>query len=244
MSRRISPYLIALSVVLLATALVLLTHLPARLAALKNRSLKAAAGREMVTMPKIDYLSVTEQEVIAELNRARANPQQYAALLEQLKQTATGNEIKLGQKSIKLQEGLSVLDEAIKFLRAAQPLPPLSTAKGLCLSARDHVKDLGMSGNTGHKGTDGSLPDQRVNRYGSWQAAIGENIAYNSGQTRDAVLGMIIDDGTPTRGHRKNIFDPNFQVAGIAIGPPSSYGLMCVLDFAGGYVEKGQAAMA
>ncbi|HYY41513.1 MAG TPA: CAP domain-containing protein [Pyrinomonadaceae bacterium] len=237
MKRRI-PYLLAPLAVVLLVLIVVRLHLPARVVGLSQRALRASIGREPVP-PKVDYLSAAELAMLNEINRARANPQQYAALVEQLKQTATGKQIKVGPKTITLQEGTGVLDEAISFLRAAQPLPPLSAAKGMSLGARDHARDLGLSGNTGHKGSDGSLPEQRVGRYGEWQTTIGENIAYNSGDAREAVVGMIIDDGIPSRGHRKNIFSSDFRVAGVAIGPPSSYGLMCVITYAGGYADKG-----
>ncbi|HKP71676.1 MAG TPA: CAP domain-containing protein, partial [Pyrinomonadaceae bacterium] len=131
-----------------------------------------------------------------------------------------------------------VVDEAIRFLRAAKPLPPLEVSKGMCLGAQDHIKDLVQHGSTGHKGSDGSLPEQRVSRYGSWQSAIGENIAYSSSGAREAVLGMIIDDGTPGRGHRLNIFNANHRVAGIAAGQPSPNIMTCVVTYAGGFTEK------
>lgn len=240
MTKRRIPYLFALSVIMLLALVAFRTHLPARLAALTGRAMRATVRRETTPM-KTDYLSPVEREVLDEMNRARANPQQYATLVEQLKQTMKGNQIKVGPKLITLQEGAGVLDEAIKFLQAARPLPPLSPAKGMCAGARDHVKDLGLSGNSGHKGTDGSLPEQRISRYGNWQTSVGENIAYNSGDAREAVIGMLIDDGVPSRGHRKNIFNPDFQVAGVAIGQPSSYGQMCVVTYAGGYADKTEA---
>ncbi len=240
MTKRKIPYLLALPIIVLLALVALRTHLPARLAAVTGRALRATVSREKMPA-KVDYLSAAEREVLDEMNRARANPQQYATFIVQLKQTAKGNQIKVGQKLLTLQEGAGVLDEAIKFLQVERPLPPLSPAKGMCAGARDHVKDLGMSGNTGHKGTDGSLPEQRVGRYGNWQTSIGENIAYNSGDAREAVIGMIIDDGVPARGHRKNIFNPDFQVAGVAVGQPSSYGQMCVVTYAGGYADKTEA---
>lgn len=240
MTKRKITYLLALPIVLLLALVAWRTHLPARLVALTGRAMRATVRREAVPA-QVDYLSQSERAMLDEMNRARANPAQYAAQIEQLKQTLKGNQIKVGSRMITLQEGAGVLDEAIKFLQAARPLPPLSPAKGMCAGARDHVKDLGLSGNSGHKGTDGSLPEQRISRYGNWQTSVGENIAYNSGDAREAVIGMLIDDGVPTRGHRKNIFNADFQVAGVAIGQPSSYGQMCVVTYAGGYSDKTEA---
>lgn len=208
-----------------------------RLISLPNKSLMGKSGADM-SPAKAEYLSPTEKEIVTELNLARTNPQQYAAFLEEAKKTLAGNQIKLsGSNAITVNEGVKAVDEAIGFLRAAKPLPPLQLSKGLSLGAKDHVKDISQSGSTGHKGTDGSLPEQRVSRYGNWQQTIAENIAYSSSSARATILGMIIDDGVPGRGHRLNIFNMNHRIAGVA-GQPSSRGILCVVTYAGNFVES------
>ncbi|MGA9996112.1 MAG: CAP domain-containing protein [Pyrinomonadaceae bacterium] len=186
-----------------------------------------------------EYLSAFEQDVLNEMNLARANPVQYATYLEQLKRYYKGNRYAPpGQREFVTNEGVGAVDEAIKFLRAAKPVAPLSASKGMSLGAKDHVKDLGLTGSAGHKGTDGSMTGDRVNRYGMWTNAIGENIAYSAGNARDAVVGFIIDDGLQSRAHRLNLFNPNYRMVGVALGQPGTYGSMCVVTFAGGYAEK------
>ncbi len=185
------------------------------------------------------FLKPVELEIINEINLARANPQQYAAYLEKMRAYFVGNNYQPpGGRSYKCIEGVAALDDAIAFLRAARPLPPLQPSQGMSLGVRDHLKDLGVSGSTGHKGSDGSLIDQRVNRYGAWANAIGENISYTDETAREVVLNMIIDDGSPNRGHRKNIFNPTYRFAGVALGTRSERGNLCIIGFAGGFVEK------
>ncbi|MDQ1559592.1 MAG: hypothetical protein QOD32_2652 [Pyrinomonadaceae bacterium] len=211
---------------------------------LPGKVLLGKVGGDAHTLPT-NYLSTAERNVLDELNLARTDPRRYATLLEEARKTLSGSQIKLGgAKTVTLKEGASAVDEAIKFLREVKPLPPLEISKGMCLGAKDHIKDMLSNGSTGHKGTDGSLPEQRVSRYGNWQLALGENIAYASSTAREAVLGMIIDDGVPGRGHRLNLFNTNHRVAGIAAAQRSSDVATCVVTYAGGFVEKSEGASA
>lgn len=45
-----------------------------------------------------------------------------------------------------------------------------------------------------------------------------------------------------SRGHRKNCFNPNFNLVGIADGPHKKYKTMAVFDFAGEFEENGTAS--
>ena len=38
----------------------------------------------------------------------------------------------------------------------------------------------------------------------------GENLAYGTYDAMDTLLALAIDDGAPSRGHRENIFKPDF----------------------------------
>jgi uncharacterized protein YkwD len=51
------------------------------------------------------------------------------------------------------------------------------------------------------------------------------------------VIMLVIDDGVPDRGHRRNLFNDQFQVAGAAIGPHRAYGEMTVVDLADTFKE-------
>jgi uncharacterized protein YkwD len=105
------------------------------------------------------------------------------------------------------------------------------------LGAKDHVGDLAKTGGRGHKGSDGSVPEDRVSRYGTWSDSVGENILYNSSKAREDVISLIIDDGVATRGHRKNILKPTFHVIGIALSNGKS-GTIGVITFAGGFADS------
>ena len=134
-------------------------------------------------------------------------------------------------------EGVRALDEAIQFLRRAKPQPPLALSPGLCLAAADHCREQ-AGGATGHYGSDGGDPGNRINRYGVVSQGWAENIAYGRHTAREIVLALIVDDGVRRRGHRKNIFNPTYDVVGAAYGPHARFGSVCSIDFASGYAEN------
>jgi hypothetical protein len=187
----------------------------------------------------LDFLSELEKEVIMELNRARTDPAGYAELVEDFKKHYVGNYIYLpGRNPIITREGASAVNEAIEYLKSAQPVPPLHASRGLSHAARAHVEDQGPTGLIGHDGTDKSSPQDRIERFGKWGKSFGENINYGNRSARQIVMQLIIDDGIMDRGHRTNTFKALFRVVGVSCGPHHSYGHMCVMDFAGSYTEQ------
>jgi uncharacterized protein YkwD len=182
-----------------------------------------------------------EKEIIHEINLARTAPKDYASFLEQFKKYYHEKLIQLPNETpILTKEGVGALLEAIRFLRSAKPVPLLTLSKGMSLGAKDHVKNLGLSEDSHHRGSDKSQPWDRVNRYGTWQKVIGENISFGYDRARYIVMNLIIDDGVPHRGHRKNIFNSDFRVMGVACGEHPHYKTVCVTTFAGGYIERGE----
>ena len=180
--------------------------------------------------------------VIREMNLARQNPALYATFVQELRSRMSGNVLVLpGHTRIRTKEGTAALDEAIRFLRNAQPLPPLAFSRGMSRAAADHCADQ-ADGGFGHEGRDRSHAGQRIARYGNFSGGWAENISYGKSSARDVVLALIIDDGLPARKHRKNIFNPNYGYAGAAFGRHARFGTMCSMDFAGGYAERDESS--
>jgi hypothetical protein len=177
------------------------------------------------------------ESVVRELNLARQHPAIYAGFLEELRENFRGN-ICIRSEGFRLHtsEGVEAIDDAIRFLRHARPITPLAFSTGLSRAAADHVAEQ-ASGALGHTGAGHTSPANRISRYGSWNGSWGENIAYGESSPRDIVLALITDDGLRSRDHRKNIFNPDFNYAGAAIGPHARYGTVCRIDFAGGFAE-------
>jgi len=83
---------------------------------------------------------VTGTAIIDEINIARQNPSLYATFLEQTRQNYAGR-VRLIPGSARrcTHEGVHALDEAIRFLRRARPLPAVGLSPGLCLAAADQL---------------------------------------------------------------------------------------------------------
>ncbi|MBJ6752435.1 CAP domain-containing protein [Geomonas anaerohicana] len=178
------------------------------------------------------------QQVLAETNAARQNPQRYAQYIREFKKSFVGKGYRLpgSLNMVMTSEGKPALDEAVQFLSRQRPLPALSWSPGLARAAADLVREQRGSGETGH-GERGDMK-KRIDKYGSWRSSLGENISYGPDTARQVVMGLIIDDAVADRGHRKNIFDRSFTTAGIACGPHPLYRTICVMDLAGGFQSR------
>lgn len=184
------------------------------------------------------YLSPVEQEVLDELNLARTNPKRYAEFLSEMRPYFNGNRLERpGEVILVTQEGVAAVDEAIKFLRSTQPVSALRSSRGMSLAAKAHVRDQ-QDGAMGHTGSDGSQPWDRMNRYGTWDNKVAENISYGGNTARGVVIQLIVDDGVPSRGHRVNMLNPAYRFVGIGCGAHARFNDTCTLDFATRYFEK------
>jgi len=153
-------------------------------------------------------------DILAEINRVRTHPSDYADEL-----------LKGSQAPIML--------EAAAFLRKQTPLPPLNANDSLAVSAARHVDDQGRTGGRSHISTDGSTVRQRVAAAGLEPSLVGEEIAFSADTGAGVVRQLIVDDGIPDRGHRTSLFNKDLAAAGAACGPHSLYRSMCVIDIAG-----------
>ncbi len=195
----------------------------------------AGSGPVSGSTPKV----VLDPGVIGEMSEARQHPMAYARHLRRLLGQFKGKIREIpGGVLLRTKEGEPAVEEAIAFLEHQTPLGPLGISHGLGLAALDHAGDQGSSGQIGHTGSQGQTLGKRVERYGRFGGILGEDIHYGASEAREIVVDLIIDDGVPSRGHRQNIFNAKFRVAGAALGTHATYRHMCVIDFADTFTEK------
>jgi uncharacterized protein YkwD len=222
-------------------AFAFITFLLAPTPSLGQGTTAARSGANPVTGRATLPARPTAEQVLAEINLARANPAAYADYLVAMRPAFKGNVYtQAGHPAIATNEGVAAVDEAIAYLRGQPSVPAVQMAAGMCHSASDHVLDVVNNDQMSHRGTDGSMPEDRIGRYGTvtGNGQIAENIAYDAYSARDVVIGFIIDDGFARRSHRLNIFSTDFTVIGVGVEGKAST-TSCVVTFAASYVEKG-----
>ena len=176
------------------------------------------------------------QEVINQINRVRTNPQAYAAYLENFRAyyTTDGTFRAPGRRALRTREGVAALDQAIRTLRRSSAQSPITVNDLLANAGRELITSQQQSGQIGHGGS----PYDRMQRYGTWQEAAGENVAYGAPTAEQVVYNLVVDDGERSRGHLKNILQSNYRIAGVSKGSHPIYGTICVIDFASDYGRR------
>ena len=129
-------------------------------------------------------------------------------------------------------EGDNVFKEAIQFLKSLPPLQPLQWDQNLARSAQEHVDDIGPKGLLLYQSSDGTEPEDRISKYGTYVDSLGENIDFGPNDAMGVIISLTLDDGEEERPHRENLFKSDYQKVGIACGPHKTEFQMCVMDFA------------
>jgi uncharacterized protein YkwD len=174
-----------------------------------------------------------EQQVMVVLNKVRANPAGYAQALAKYRTYFDGNVVMMpgSEVGLRTREGVAAVDEAIAFLKKQKPMPPFIDTPVLAETARELAVHQALQGGTDHVGPDGSDAKVRMQRRGA-VGFMAEALAYGPADAAAIVRQLIIDDGVPTRPHRKILFDKRYFKAGVACGPHPFARSMCVIDFA------------
>ena len=183
------------------------------------------------------------QNIFNLINKYRANPRELARHLERLKKyldTTTNILSEPDKIQIQMVEGEEVFNEAIKFLKNLRPLEPLQWEDALAASAQEHVDDIGPKGLLLYQSSDGTEPEERITKYGTYLESLGENIDFGPNDAIGVIVSLTLDDGEEERPHRDNLFKNDYKKIGIACGPHQTEFQMCVMDLAYDFIPKNQ----
>ena len=206
-----------------------------------NRPSNAITSSNLGEKSRKEMINV--QNFISEVwriqNFLRKFPKKFIPKLEARLQYFEGKKYCFpGATPVVTHEGPIAVKEAISYLEEQLPLDELLLSEEVRKAAQDHADDLGFTGLTSHTGSDGSTMSQRIGKYGKWGGQIGENINFGINEPEEAIIDLLIDDGNPSRGHRKNLFNPKFRISGIGAQLHKTLEICVVIDYATEFISK------
>ncbi|MGK7951154.1 MAG: pre-peptidase C-terminal domain-containing protein [Xenococcaceae cyanobacterium] len=158
------------------------------------------------------------EEILAEINRVRSDPQAYAEWLESRKQYFEGTVLKLpGEKPIRTNRGKEALEEAVILLKNQESLPSISSGMELVNIAKEQINNITS------EPTNLNLREKTIS-YGKYTA---EGI----------VMQLIVDDGNRDRLNRQKILNPNTRSTGITCQAHERYDNICAIAYEGDSLE-------
>ena len=81
---------------------------------------------------------------------------------------------------------------------------------------------------------------ERLRKYGNVVSCYGENLSFHCDDAKEVMIQLIVDDGVTNRGHRENIFNPEFNVMGSHSFEHKDFNQMSCIDYAGAFVVSGE----
>lgn len=176
-------------------------------------------------------------------NKIRKDPKSIITDLEQMSSQFDGMLLKReGKVTLRTKEGNEAVQEAIEYLRKQKSVNPLKWCEQIHKAAMDHVKDVGPKGLIQHDSSNGKEGvKERMRKYGNVVSCYGENLSFHCEEAKEVVMQLIIDDGVPNRGHRENIFNPEFGVIGCFTGEHKDFNTMTCVDYAGAFIPAGES---
>lgn len=189
----------------------------------------------------VDYEKLAH-DIIEEINLARQVPNAFVAGLVGRLEHFNGMMYEYpGQVPLETYEGDKAVNEAIEFMKNQESIPVMVHHKELSVAAQSHAEELSQTTEPSHVGANSMTPAQRISKTCKWAKVAAECIDVASTTANDVVCSMIIDDGNEERSNRKVIFSKNIRLMGVSCAPHPTYGVVTVLNFAGGeYDEAGE----
>ena len=184
----------------------------------RQQGTKAKIDKGEVEAAKMEITTFSLKKILDTLNDIRTNPSKYAERVQVLYLDHINDKGINMRTKIMTNEGKVPYADAKRFLTSQKPISKCELDDGLTAAAYLHSVYCAAIGEQTHTSKDGGGPMDRIKDFGMMlQGMCAENVLSKSQiDAEEWILDFIIDDGCPSRGHRKNIFNP--QVSKIGLG--------------------------
>jgi hypothetical protein len=85
------------------------------------------------------------------------------------------------------------------------------------------------------------MPTDRINRYGTIDEYWAESNIFGGLNAEEVVERLLVCDGQPTRGFRKQLFSVDMKMCGIATGTHSANDNVIQIEYVNDLLKQGQA---
>ena len=181
----------------------------------------------------IDFDQLTT-DIIKEINKVRADPYEYAEVVEKDKSYFKENILyRPYEDPLRTIEGEAAHDEAIEFLRSQEALEELEKNKLLSKACADHATDIGENGLYTHEGTNKENISTRLENYAEWDYVLCQNLDFGGRTAQEVVISLLTGDGDKQRTHRKNMFRNDIHFIGASCAAHKESEVVSVVAYAG-----------
>jgi Cysteine-rich secretory protein family len=157
--------------------------------------------------------------IVDALNDIRTNPSKYADRVQFLYLDHINDKGMNMRTKMMTLEGKAPYLDAKRHLSSQKPVSKCELDDGLTAAAYLHSVYCASIGQQTHNSKDGGGPMDRIKQFGMMlQGMCAENVlSRNQVSAEEWILDFIIDDGFASRGHRKNIFNPQVSRVGLGV---------------------------
>jgi LysM repeat protein len=155
--------------------------------------------------PTVNNTTMTpdEMKMVEEVNAIRRNPAGYIVYIESY--------IKKLEKTKDNASAITAARELITELFAMPTLSSLQPLECIYSAGKKYGIEQRQRGTAEHQGLDGSMPWDRIMRACPSLKDGNENLVGGPADIREAVILLLVDDGIPSRGHRRTLLQPNWK---------------------------------
>ena len=175
-------------------------------------------------------------------NKVRTNPKSFIGHLEKCLGRFKGRVLysEDNKSFIETKEGPSAYVEAIEFLRNRKGMKEFKWCEKLEAAGKEFVDDIGPKGLVSSLGSDGSLPTDRISKYGTINETWGESNIYGGLDSKEVIERLLVSDNQPTRGFRSNMFNDHLHYCGIATGLHATHDNMIQIEYVKELLNPGE----